>query len=207
MPPESPLTRLLDPQIVSRETILKLETYGALLEKWQRAVNLVSGATLGDKWRRHFLDSAQLFPLLPDPATPLADIGSGAGFPGLVLAVMGASNVHLIEADQKKAAFLREVARATGTPVSVHAERAETVTLPDVRVVTARALAPLADLLAHQHRLGAPLGLYLKGARAQEEIEAARTDWHFDVTSLPSQTDRSARILRVENVSRETIQS
>ena len=104
---------------VSRETLERLRIYEALLRKWQAKINLVGPATLDDAWRRHFLDSAQLFPLLPANAQVVVDLGSGAGFPGLVLAVMGVPTVHLIESDLRKAAFLREVARETATPAIV----------------------------------------------------------------------------------------
>ena len=115
---------------VSRETLARLELYAELLGRWNRAINLVGKRTLDDLWRRHFLDSAQLLPLLPPlDGRPrvLADLGSGAGFPGRVLAILGAVLVHLVESDLKKATFLREVARATGAPASVHAARIESL--------------------------------------------------------------------------------
>lgn len=136
---------------VSRETRERLDIYAGLLRKWQRSINLVGPRTIGDLWNRHFTDSAQLLPLIPSAETPttrvLVDFGSGAGFPGLVLAILGAGEVHLIESDQRKATFLREVARATGTPVTVHAKRIEQVAPFPADVVSARALAPLNDLL------------------------------------------------------------
>src|SRR3546814_4796348 len=98
----------------------------ALLAKWQRAVNLVGKGTLPDLWRRHMLDSAQLWALLPPGATNLVDLGSGVGLPGLVLAILGAPDVHLVEADAKKCAFLREAARVTATAVTVHKDRKST---------------------------------------------------------------------------------
>src|SRR3954463_8587665 len=97
---------------VSRETMTTLDTYATLLRKWQKAINLVSSATLEDIWRRHFLDSAQLVPLLPEGDGPVVDLGSGAGFPGLVVALLSGRPTQLIESDQRKAAFLGEVARA-----------------------------------------------------------------------------------------------
>jgi len=132
---------------VSRETRERLNTYAELLRKWQRSINLVGPKTLDDLWNRHFVDSAQLLPLIPPTARVLVDFGSGAGFPGLVLAILGMAEVHLIESDQRKATFLREVARATGTPVTVHAKRIEQVTPFPADIVSARALAPLGDLL------------------------------------------------------------
>ncbi len=113
---------------VSRETLERLTLYLELLGRWQRAINLVGPATLADPWRRHVLDSAQLLAHLPAPAGPLVDLGSGAGFPGMVLALLGVPGVALIEADRRKAEFLRQVARATGAEVAVHAERIERLT-------------------------------------------------------------------------------
>ena len=110
---------------VSRETLERLTAYADLLVKWQAKINLVGPDTIPSLWRRHFLDSAQVFPLLPQGIHRLVDMGSGAGFPGLVLAVMGVGDVHLIESDARKCAFLREAARITGTPVTVHNARIE----------------------------------------------------------------------------------
>src|SRR5687767_1366639 len=128
---------------LTRETLNRLAVHLDLLRRWQRAINLVGRSTLADPWRRHVLDSAQLYPHLAGQAGPVVDLGSGAGFPGLVLAILGAPDVHLIESDQRKAQFLREAARVTGTPVMVHARRIEDVAPFPASVVTARALAPL----------------------------------------------------------------
>ena len=127
----------------------RLETYAGLLVKWQAKINLVGPATLPDLWRRHFLDSAQLLPLLPAAAGTLADLGSGAGFPGLVLAIMTDWRVHLLDSDQRKCAFLRQVALDCGVldRVTIHAKRIEQVTGIAADVVTARACAPLGELL------------------------------------------------------------
>ena len=139
---------------VSRETLARLESYAALLEKWSRAINLVGRDTLPDLWGRHMLDSAQLVDHLPPPPQDrprrLLDLGSGAGFPGLVLAILGAGELHLVEADGKKCGFLREAARASktsGAEVTVHHTRIESLPPLAVDVVTARALAPLPRLL------------------------------------------------------------
>ena len=187
---------------VSRETLARLETYAALLVKWQSSVNLVASGTLPELWRRHMLDSAQLWPLLPPGTRRLVDLGSGAGFPGLVLAIIGVPEVHLVESDQKKAAFLREAARAAGALVTVHNCRIEALAPFPAEVVTARALAPLPRLLA----LAAPflgqgaIGLFLKGESAEEELTQARRHWTMNVTAEPSRSSPQGVILRVESL-------
>ena len=187
---------------VSRETMARLELYGGLLEKWQKAVNLVAASTLPELWQRHMLDSAQLWPLLPPGTRRLVDLGSGAGFPGLVLAILGVPEVHLVESDQKKAAFLREAARLTAAPATIHNQRIEAVAPFAVEAVTARALAPLPRLLA----LAAPflaqgaIGLFLKGESAAEELTEARRQWTMTVTAEPSRTSPQGVILRVESL-------
>ena len=199
---------------VSRETLDRLERYAALLEKWNRAINLVARASLADLWRRHMLDSAQLWPLLPPPPAGrprrLLDLGSGAGFPGLVLAIMapagGADEVHLVEADEKKAAFLCEAARATGTPIVLHGQRIETLRPFPVDAVTARACAPLPRLLDYAAPFlrpepgagRAPRGLFLKGRDFDRELTAARERWKMRVEEIPSRTEPRARILQIE---------
>jgi 16S rRNA (guanine527-N7)-methyltransferase len=189
---------------VSRETRERLNTYADLLRKWQRSINLVGPRTIDDLWNRHFTDSAQLLPLIPPSARVLVDFGSGAGFPGLVLAILGVAEVHLIESDQRKATFLREVARATGTPVTVHAKRIEQVAPFPADVVSARALAPLGDLLGFAAPFLHPdsLCLFPKGQMAEDELTAASKTWNINVDRIQSVTDPSATILRVSQVSR-----
>jgi 16S rRNA (guanine527-N7)-methyltransferase len=189
---------------VSRETRERLNTYADLLRKWQRSINLVGPRTIDDLWNRHFTDSAQLLPLIPPSARVLVDFGSGAGFPGLVLAILGVSQVHLIESDQRKATFLREVARATGTPVTVHAKRIEQVAPFPADVVSARALAPLGDLLGFAAPFLHPdsLCLFPKGQMAEDELTAASRTWNINVDRIQSVTDPSATILRLSQVSR-----
>jgi 16S rRNA (guanine527-N7)-methyltransferase len=194
---------------VSRETLDRLTVYAELLQRWNKAVNLVGRGTLPDLWRRHMLDSAQLLDLLP-PAPPdrprrLVDLGSGAGFPGLVLAVLGAGEVHLVEADARKAAFLREAARVTGTEVAFHVKRAETLPALQADVVTARAFAPLADLLGTAAPLMRPdgVGLFPKGKGVEGELTVARKAWNMTVERVPSRTDTAATILRVEALVRK----
>lgn len=209
---------------VSRETLERLERYDAMLRKWNRAINLVGSGSLRDLWRRHFLDSAQLLPLLPPPPEGrdrvLMDLGSGAGFPGLVLAILGVGRVHLCEADQKKAVFLREAARETGTEVCVHDRRIEDLAPFPVDVVTARACAPLARVLAYAAPFlsGAahecPGGgrdrpeaegvvLILKGRGIDQELTDSANLWNMRVERIASRSDPRANILRFTRRSQE----
>jgi 16S rRNA (guanine527-N7)-methyltransferase len=189
---------------VSRETSEKLNIYNTLLLKWQKAINLVSPTTMAEAGVRHFYDSAQLFRYIPDPDVRLADMGSGAGFPGLVLALLGVRQVHLIESDVRKATFLREVSRETGVAVTVHDIRVEDCKIPGLDVVTARALAPLRHLLEHMDHLATPghecYGLFAKGAQYEEELVKARKQWGFDLESFNSETEPEARILRIRHL-------
>jgi len=157
---------------VSRETMRKLETYVALVEKWQPRVNLVSPASLPDIWMRHVWDSAQLAPYISPGSPRLVDVGSGAGFPGLVLAILTDAECHLVESDQKKAVFLRTVIRECGLMAMVHNDRIENMPCLKASVITARALAPLdrlLPLLETQLRPGTRC-LFLKGAQAKAEL-------------------------------------
>ncbi|MBL9035389.1 MAG: 16S rRNA (guanine(527)-N(7))-methyltransferase RsmG [Rhodospirillaceae bacterium] len=191
---------------VSRETLARLETYAGLLVKWQAKINLVGPATLPDLWRRHFLDSAQLLPLLPAAPGVLVDLGSGAGFPGLVLAIMSEWRVHLVDSDQRKCAFLRQVALDTGvnTRVAIHAQRFEAVAGYKAEIVTARACAPLEALLGYALPFLGENGrcLFLKGAQAEEELTAAEADWNMQVERRPSLTDPAGTILVIEQLKR-----
>lgn len=205
VPPDA-LKALAGLGIVSRETLAALVAYVALLEKWQAKINLISKASLPDVWMRHVVDSAQLWPLVPEDATTLTDLGSGAGFPGLVLAVLGEDRpgfqVHLIESDTRKCAFLREVIRATGAPATVHNARAGSLDPWPSDVVTARALAPLPDLLPLANPFVAPDGiaLFLKGRGAKEELTSAASWGTFTVEALPSHTAGEAQILKLSDL-------
>jgi 16S rRNA (guanine527-N7)-methyltransferase len=191
---------------VSRETMSALETYAGLLRKWQKAINLVSGATLDDVWNRHFLDSAQLLPLLPQGEGHLTDLGSGAGFPGLVLAILSGRPTNLVESDGRKAAFLGEVARATGCAgrVQIHAARVEALKPWLSPVVTARALADLTQLLdwASPFLSTASVCIFPKGAKAEEELTAALRVWKMTVERVRSVTDPTGLILRLSHLER-----
>ncbi len=192
---------------VSRETLDKLTVFVALLNEWQERKNLVSAASLGDVWRRHIFDSAQLFPLL-DEDDEIVDLGSGAGFPGLILAIMGMQNVRLVESNHGKCAFLRAAAEATDSPVEIWTERLETLgkgALAGVAdVVTARAVGPLTRLLPWIAPVIRPGGcaLLLKGARTDEELAEARVGWRMRATRLPSRSDPTGTILRLEDIRR-----
>ena len=191
---------------VSRETIAALDTYAALLRKWQKAINLVSGATLDDVWNRHFLDSAQLVPLLPGNEGHITDLGSGAGFPGLVLAIITGRPTNLVESDGRKAAFLGEVARATGCAgrVQIHAARVEALKPWVSPIVTARALADLTQLLdwASPFLSTASVCVFPKGAKAEEELTAALRVWKMTVERVRSVTDPTGLILRLSHLER-----
>jgi 16S rRNA (guanine527-N7)-methyltransferase len=190
---------------VSRETLQRLEVYAALLLAWSVRINLVSRTTLDDLWRRHFLDSAQLFPLIPAEAQSLVDLGSGAGFPGLALAILGIPGVELIEADSRKAAFLREAARMTGTSVIIRGCRIEAVSPHAADVVTARACAPLDRLLTLGERFIGPRTtcLFLKGERVEEELTAAGKAWTMTTSRHPSRADPGGSVLLLQQVVRE----
>lgn len=192
---------------VSRETLSALEAYLTMLARWQKAINLVGPKTLADPWRRHLLDSAQVFQLLPPTAGPLYDLGSGAGLPGLILAIMGCSDVHLVESDQRKAQFLREVSRHLNLPVHIHASRIENLPHGCANIVTARALAPLSQLLDLAAPLLRPdaLCVFPKGEKARDELTEARKSWSMCADIVPSLSDPSASILKLRNVERASL--
>jgi len=174
---------------VSRETLDNLSVYLELLAKWQKSINLVGPKTLADAWRRHVLDSAQLFNHIKKPTDLIFDLGSGAGFPGLVVAIMGAKNVVLMESNQKKCSFLGEVIRQTACSATVFNGRIEDY--PEqhtANYVTARALAPLDELCAWSYRLLVPEGksLFLKGESYEQELTLCQKKWNMDLQIHPS---------------------
>ncbi len=192
---------------VSRETLEKFKIYAGLLSNWQEKINLIGPATKKDVWQRHFLDSAQLLPIVqkarPDKA-PLTwlDIGSGAGFPGLVLALMG-EKVFLVEPGAKRAAFLRQVIREAGVNAEVKQEKIEEIRPFPVDIVTTRALAGIDQLLAWGVpflRQGGEFWL-LKGARAEEELTLARKNWIMSEELFPSRTEPGGRVVRLTEIS------
>ncbi len=192
---------------VSRETFEKLQLLERELHRWQAIKNLVGPATLEQIWDRLIVDSLQLLTLAPEAQTWI-DLGSGAGFPGLVLAIAGAERglqVHLVESNSRKCSFLRQVSRLTGARATVHEARLETV-IPDfigrADVVSARALASLDLLLAWTEPLlkAGTIGLFPKGRDAEIELTEARKRWTFGLDVLPSLTDSEARILRITSI-------
>lgn len=194
---------------VSRETFERLQIYAGLLEKWTARINLVAKSTLPDLWSRHMLDSMQVFDLGPSAASHWADLGSGGGFPGAVVAIVAAEKrpnlrVTLVESDQRKATFLRAVARQTGAAFDVIADRIELVPPLGVDVVSARALAPLSQLLEHAHRHLSKGGvaIFPKGATAKKELAVALESWRFRCDTYPSQTDEEAVVLKIGDIER-----
>jgi 16S rRNA (guanine(527)-N(7))-methyltransferase RsmG len=196
-------TALLDvpltPAILGR-----LEHFAGLLLRWNARINLMSRADEPELWTRHILDCAQLGPLLPTAPGELIDLGSGAGFPGLILALTTAWRAHLVEADHRKAAFLREAIRETGANAVVYPMRAEAMPIGRVRVVTARALAPVAHLLELAHPLLTEDGICLlpKGRTADDELTAAARGWHMRIERFPSRTSPRATLLRISEIRR-----
>ncbi len=193
---------------VSRETLDRLSVYADLLRRWQRRINLVGDSTMADLWRRHMLDSAQLAKYIPDTAAVITDFGSGAGFPGLVIAIALGRDVHLIESNGRKCAFLQEVARETGAPAKVHHGRIQNIEPWASQVITARALAPVSELLELAVPFMEPVSgedpfcLFLKGARVEEELTDAAKRWHMEIERYSSASGEAGTVLRIRGVSR-----
>jgi len=197
----------------SRETIEKLELYENELKRWQRAVNLVAPSTLERIWHRHFADSAQLTEFISPTAGHLVDIGSGGGFPGLVLAILlrekSDLKVTLVESDGRKAAFLRETARRIKIPVEIMSTRIESNAsvkeLNSVDTVTARAFAPFDRLFGLVFPVFSrqTVGIFLKGRDFALEIESARQTWAFEYELRESKTDSEGRVVVVRDLARK----
>jgi 16S rRNA (guanine527-N7)-methyltransferase len=185
---------------VDTETAERMSVFVAQLEKWQKAINLIGPKTLPQLWERHILDSLQLVPLIPPEARVIVDLGSGAGFPGMILALLARWTVHLVESDSRKAVFLRDSARLCGVEAIVHAARIESVTGIAADVITARALAPVSDLLryAQGFRHSRTLMLFLKGRNAQAELTQAEKNRTLRIDKIPSITDPQAVILKID---------
>ncbi|PKQ12315.1 MAG: 16S rRNA (guanine(527)-N(7))-methyltransferase RsmG [Alphaproteobacteria bacterium HGW-Alphaproteobacteria-1] len=194
---------------VSRETAGRLEVYRALLEKWNRRINLVSRASLVEHPTRHFEDSAQLYDLVTHPVDHWADLGSGGGFPGLIIAILGQergspARVTLVESDARKSAFLNTVIRETAVNATVVTARIETIPPLDADVLSARALADLSTLLGFAARHMRPDGqaVFPKGRTWQEELAVAQTAWKFSHRVVKSKTETGPVILHVRGISR-----
>ncbi len=187
---------------VSHEAGVALEHYAALLFTWNAKFNLVASSTLPQLWTRHMLDSAQLFPLLPKGTKRLVDLGSGAGFPALVLSILGVPEVHVIESIGKKATFLQTVVKELNLNVVVHHARIESVRDVQADVVTARALTALPTLLSLAKPFMGPTStaLFLKGEKADAELTEAAKYWTFGVEKNPSLSDPSGIILRINEL-------
>jgi 16S rRNA (guanine527-N7)-methyltransferase len=201
------VTELVLGRVVSRETEVRLAIFEAEFLKWAARINLVAASTLKDVRQRHIADSAQILDLAPEAKTVI-DLGSGGGYPGLVLAILLAetpeSQVHLVESNGKKCAFLRHIVRLLSLPATVHNERiedvVETISCPDI--ITARALAPLPLLLQlalPQLSKNVP-GFFHKGRDHAHEIAAARGEFNFDLLVHPSRVDSGSVILEIRNV-------
>lgn len=206
MPPDA--IAALDRLGVSRESRQRLELYVDLLLSWQKTINLIGPATAGTVWQRHILDSLQLLPLLPEGTRVIAELGSGAGIPGLVVAMAADLDVHLYESNGKKAAFLREAARQTRTRAHVHMVRLETLkadqSLPKVDCVVARALAPLPLLLEYAQPFlsSGAVGLFHKGQDVDAELTEATKCWKMRFVKHASQCDSRGVILEIHEATR-----
>jgi 16S rRNA (guanine527-N7)-methyltransferase len=194
---------------VSRETVDRLEHFHALLQKWSPRINLVAPSTLADARERHIVDSAQVFALAPRDATTWADLGSGGGFPGLVVAILARDlapdmRVTLIESDQRKCTFLRTVLRECEVAARVITQRIEALDPLATDVLSARALALLPLLLefAERHLKPGGLALFQKGAQWENEVTEARRQWQFRANPVTSITEQKSVILKIEGVSR-----
>lgn len=194
---------------VSRETLQRLKVYAGLLEKWNPSINLVAKSTLPDLWARHFLDSTQILHLAPHDAGKWVDIGTGGGFPGLVIAIMAdvsrpGLRVTCVESDQRKATFLRTVVRETGISADVVAQRIEDLDPMCADVVSARALAPLVELVgyADRHLREGGTAIFPKGAGYRAEVSQALEKWFFQMDTYPSKTDPQGNILKLGEIHR-----
>lgn len=194
---------------VSRETLASLVEYERILSVWTKKINLISAGSVDNIWTRHILDSAQVFLKIPQGVKTVADLGSGAGFPGMVLAIIAKElrpdlNFKLVESDQRKAVFLREVCRILDVSVSVMDSRIEKLNALDVDVVTARALAPFGVLFgyAERHLRAGGVGIFLKGERFIPEIKEALLEWEFKIKKEESETNNKSFILTITELRR-----
>ncbi len=200
---------LLSDLNVSRETLLDLIRMVDLLKKWNSTINLVGRASVEEVWARHILDSAQMWALRPQNLKTWVDLGSGGGFPALVLAILAKKEApdvsfHMIESDARKCAYLRNVSRETSLNASIHTIRIEDIEPIKAEVVSARALAPVETLLGYsRHFLSdGAYCLFLKGKSCAREVELARESWCFQSEKIKSRSDEMGSILKVWNIKR-----
>ncbi|WP_122074454.1 16S rRNA (guanine(527)-N(7))-methyltransferase RsmG [Pseudophaeobacter sp. EL27] len=200
---------LLEGLNVSRETIERLEKFEEVLLKWNPRINLVSKNSLADLWQRHIVDSVQVFTCVKDSGKSWVDIGSGGGFPGIVVGIMAAeyspkTKVTLIESDQRKSAFLRTAARECGVPVTVLNQRIEQAEPQGAQILSARAVADLDALLefSERHLAEDGMAVFPKGASWKKEVDKAAERWRFDVEQITSLTETEAVILKIKGVTR-----
>ena len=201
---------------VSRETYDRLCLFQKILIKWQKSINLISKNTIENTWERHFLDSAQLYKFVRDIEGNIIDFGSGAGFPGMVLAIMGKKNIHLVESDYKKCVFLKEIAMLTETDITIHNCRIEELNFINVDLVTCRALASLKKLIHYVEvfinkslgeRQQYPKLLFLKGKSYFSEIIELSKIKKISFEEYPSITDKDGRILYISKVDKLNIEN
>lgn len=195
---------------VSRGTIQQLEDYEESLQEWQQMMNLVSNASLNNAWERHFEDSVQLFDLLPSDAKTLFDFGSGAGFPGMVLAIMAKEllpnlQVNLVESTKKKTLYLKHVADLTNTNVNICNDRIENIKSQKADVITSRAMSSLNDLLNYSEPFckNNTVLIFPKGKKHQEEIDEAKRKWNFNIEIYASNSSDEGAILLITNLKRK----
>jgi 16S rRNA (guanine527-N7)-methyltransferase len=194
----------MDRGSVPQDASPALQRYVELLQRWNRSINLVSARDMPVLWTRHVADSLQLGALWRGRPERAIDLGSGGGFPGMVLAIAYGIRFDLVEQDRGKAAFLREAGRVTGAPVNVVAAKIEDAVLPLAPLITARGLAPLTRLLGYAENLLTPDGecLFLKSRGAEAEIDEAAQHWTMRMEKFPSRTDSDGVILRVSGIVR-----
>ncbi len=189
---------------VSHETLERLLVYKELLLKWQKSINLVSNSSLYDVWERHFIDSVQIAKFITSSST-IVDLGSGAGFPGLVLAILGVGEVHLVESDKKKCIFLREVSRETNANVKIHNDRIERLSIK-TDIITSRACADVSQLFSWSENFVSceTKCLFHKGRNYSIEYDKAKKEWEFDSLIHPSVVDADSIILECSHIIRRS---
>jgi 16S rRNA (guanine527-N7)-methyltransferase len=205
MKPPANVVSALESLGIGQGQVAGLEAYVQTLDKWRQRINLVGPGSLDDIWTRHVLDSAQAWPLIANPSAPVLDLGSGAGLPGLILAILGAEDVTLVDSDQRKAVFLREAARAAGVKPKVIADRFDATLVGregQFGVVTARAVASVEKLLPVIEKALRPGGYALlhKGAQAEKELTEAQKSWTLQYALTPSITGGGGQIVKIWDI-------